>query len=98
MRLSTRMMIMRTGRIPVRKTVSGAILAKPMAMMMERVRKTHRALRMGPGKTREHRMGRGKGRRKGKGWGMEMVKGKELLNKTQGEMISHVPLLCSCRS
>ena len=49
----------------------------------------------GTGKGREQRMGRGKGR--GRGRGREMVKGKVLLNKPQGEMISLVPLLRSCR-
>jgi hypothetical protein len=43
----------------------------------------------------------GKGKRKvtedGKGRGREMVKGKVLLNKPQGEMISLVRLLCSSR-
>jgi hypothetical protein len=47
----------------------------------------------GPGKGREQRMGRGKGR----GRGMEAVMGKVLFNKPLGEMISLVPLLCSCR-
>jgi hypothetical protein len=49
----------------------------------------------------EKRTGKGKGKRtgrgKGRGSGRERVKGKELLNKPQGEMISIVPLLCICR-
>ena len=54
----------------------------------------------GTGKGTEQRTGRGMGR----GWGRETVKEREtamrkvLLNKPQGEMISHVTLLCSCRS
>jgi len=47
----------------------------------------------GPGMGREQMMGRGKGR----GRGRETLKRKVLLNKPQGEMISLVPLLCSCR-
>jgi hypothetical protein len=47
----------------------------------------------GRGKERRLRTGRGKGR----GRGRETVKGKVLLNKPQGEMISLVPLLCICR-
>jgi len=46
----------------------------------------------GTGKGREQRTGTGNGR----GRGREMVKGKVLLNQPQGEMISLVPLLCSC--
>jgi len=94
---------MRTGRIPERRALEGAVLAMAMTMMMARVRRTPRAVRKGLGKGREHRMGRGKGRRlrrgggKGRGRGIETVKGKVLLNKPQGEMISLVPLLCSCR-
>jgi hypothetical protein len=61
------------------------------------------AVRTGLGKGREHRMGRGKGMRlrtgRGKGIarGRETVKGKVLFNTPQEEMISLVPLLCSCR-
>jgi hypothetical protein len=47
----------------------------------------------GRGKERRLRTGRGKGR----GRGRETVKGKVLLNKPQGEMISLAPLLCICR-
>ena len=44
-------------------------------------------------------MGRGKGwgRQRRKGRGRETVKGKVLLNKPQEELISLMPLLCSCR-
>jgi hypothetical protein len=45
------------------------------------------------GKGIEQRMGRGTGT----GKGYETVTGKVLLNTPQGEMISLVPLLCSCR-
>jgi len=72
---------------------SGAVLAMPMTMTMATVRRTRRAVRKGPEKGREQRTGRGKGR----GRGRETVKGKILLNKPQWEMISLVPLLCSCR-
>jgi len=93
--------MMTTGRIPERRAVEGAILAMAMTMTTARVRRTHRAVRKGPGKGRVQRMGRGKGRgrqpRKGRGRGMETVKGKVLLNKPQEEMISLVPLLCSCK-
>jgi len=69
-------MMMRTGRIPERRAVDGAVLALTMTMMTARVRTTRRAVRKGPGKRREQRMGRGKGR----GRGRETVKGKVLLN------------------
>jgi hypothetical protein len=59
-----------------------------MTMTIARVRRTHRAVRTGPGKRRKQWMGRGKG----SGWGREMVKGKVMLNKPQGEMISRVML------
>jgi len=45
----------------------------------------------GNGKGTQDGMGTGKGR------GRETVKGQVLLNKPHGEMISLVPLLCSCR-
>jgi len=64
-------------------------------------------VRQGPGtgQTQQMRPGRrcGKGWRRGRqlgtgrGRGRETVKGKVLLNKPQGEMISLMPLLCSCR-
>jgi hypothetical protein len=47
-----------------------------MKMITRRLRRTRRAVRKGPGKGREQRMGWGKGR----GRGREMVKGKVLLN------------------
>jgi hypothetical protein len=90
------MMMMRTGRIPECRAVEGAVLAMAMTMTMERVRRTRREVGKGPGKGRERRTGRA--RAKGRGRGRETVKGKVLLNKPQGEMISLVPLLCSCRS
>jgi hypothetical protein len=86
------MIIMRSGQIPECLAVEGAALAMAMTMVMARVRGTHRAVRKGLGKGREQRMGS----RKGRGKCREIVKGKVLLNKPQGEMISLVPLLCSC--
>ena len=83
---------MRTGRIPERQVVDEAIPVMTMTMTTARVMRTRRAVRKGPGKGRKQRMGRGKGR----GGGRETVKGKVLLNKPQGEMISLVPLLYSC--
>jgi hypothetical protein len=62
-------------------------------MTMERVRMTRSEVRKGLGKGREYKTRRGKGR----GRGRETVKGKVLLNKPQGEMISLVPLLSSYR-
>jgi hypothetical protein len=85
--------MMTTGRIPERRTVEGAVLAMAITMTMARVRRTHRAVRKGPGKGREQRIGRGMGKRRGR----ETAKGKVLLNKPQGEMISLVLLLCGCR-
>jgi hypothetical protein len=70
------MKIIRTGRIPECVAVDGAVLAMTMIMTTATVRRTHRAVRKGPGKGREHRMGRGKER----GRGRETVKGKVLLN------------------
>jgi hypothetical protein len=98
-----RIMMMTTWRIPVCRVVEGAVLAMAMTMTMARVRRTRRVVRMGQGKGKEQRIGRGKGRRlrtgrgKGRGRGRETVKGKLLLNIPQEEMISLVPLLCSCR-
>ena len=99
--------MMRTGRIPEHSAVEGAVLAMTITMTTARVRRTRRAVRQGLGNGRAQRMGRGKGRRlrtgrgKGRGRGRrrgkEMVKGKVVLNKPLGEMISLVPLLCSCR-
>jgi hypothetical protein len=88
------MMMMTTGLIPVRQAVEGAVLARAITMTTARVRRTCRALRKGPGKGREQTTGRGKGR----GRGRETVERKVLLNEPQGEIISPVPLLCSCRS
>jgi hypothetical protein len=65
-----------------------------MTMTTARVKRTHRALRNALGKGREQMMGS----RRGRGRGRETVKGKVELNEPQGEMISLVPLLCSCRS
>jgi len=94
--------MMTTGRIPEHRAVEGANLAMAMTMTTARVRRTRRAVRKGPGKSRVPRMGRGhrSGRqpRKGRGRGRETAKGKVLLNKPQEEMISLVPLLCSCRT
>ena len=47
----------------------------------------------GTGKGKGTQDGKGKGKGKGKG----NCKGKGILNKPQGEMISLVPLLCRCR-
>jgi hypothetical protein len=55
------MMMMRTGRIPVSRVVEGALLAMGMTVMKAIMNRTDRAVRMGPGKGREHRMRRGKG-------------------------------------
>jgi hypothetical protein len=88
------MRMMRTGQIPELGAVEVAVLAMAMTMTMERVRRTRREVRNGPGKGTEQSTGRGKGR----GRGRETVKGKILFNKPQGEMISLVPLLCSCRT
>jgi hypothetical protein len=68
-------------------------MAMAMKMTMARVRRTRSAVRKKPGKGREQRTGRGKGR----GRGRETVKGKVVLHKPHGEMISGVPLLCSYR-
>jgi hypothetical protein len=70
------MMMMRTGWILERRAVDGAVLVLPMKMTTVRERRTCRAVRKGPGKGSEQRMGRGKGR----GRGRETVKGKVLLN------------------
>ena len=49
------MMMMRTGQIPEHLTVEGAVLAMAMTMTMERVRRTRREVRKGPGKGRKQR-------------------------------------------
>jgi hypothetical protein len=71
-----------------------------MTITTVRVRRTHWAERKALGRRREERLGRGKGRGKGRGrgrlWrkgrGREMIKGKVMLNKPQGKMISLVLL------
>jgi len=89
-------------RMLERRAVEEAILAMEITMTTATVRRTRRAVGQGPGKGREQRIGRGKGRGRGMQWtkergrGRETLKGKVLLNKPQGEMISLVPLLCSC--
>jgi len=67
-----RMMVMRTGGIPERGVVEGAVLEMPMTVRMARVRRTRREVRKGPGKGREQRTGMVKGT----GRGRETVKGK----------------------
>ena len=95
--------MMTTGQILVRRAVERAVMAMAITMTTARVRRTRRAVRKRLGKGREQRMGRGKGRRlrtgrgKGRGRGRETVMGKVLLNTPKEEMISLVPLLCSCR-
>ena len=84
---------MRTWQMPVGREVEGAVLAIAMTMTMAKVRRTRRVVSKCLQKGREQRTGRGQGR----GRGTETVKGKELLNKPQGEMISLVPLVGSCR-
>jgi hypothetical protein len=91
----TRMRMMRTGQIPELGAGEVAVLAMLMTITMERVRRTRREVRNGPGKGTEQSTGTGKGR--GRGRGRETVKGKILFNKPQAEMISLVPVLCSCR-
>jgi hypothetical protein len=71
-----RMMMMTTGWIPEGQVVDGAVLAMTMKMTMVRVWRTCRAVRKGPVRGKEQRMGRGKGR--GRGW--ETVNGNVLLN------------------
>jgi hypothetical protein len=57
---TTRMMMMRTGRIPDGLAVEGAVLAMEMTMTTASVRRTRRVVRKEPGKGRVQRMGRGK--------------------------------------
>jgi len=47
----------RTGQIPQRLAVDGALLAMAMTMMMATVRRTCIAVKKKPGKGREQRMG-----------------------------------------
>jgi len=76
MRSLTRIMMMTTGRIPERRAVDGAVLAMKMTITTPRVGRTRGAVRKGPGRGREQKLGRGKERGRGRG----MVKGKVLLN------------------
>jgi hypothetical protein len=71
----------------------------PMTMTMARGNRTRRAVTKEPGQGRVQSIGRGneRGLQRRKGRGRETVKGKVLLNKPQEEIISHMPLLCSCR-
>jgi hypothetical protein len=62
MRKSTRMMTMTTGQILVGGVVEAAVLAMAISMTTTRVRRTRRALTMGPGNGIEKRTGSGKGR------------------------------------
>jgi len=102
-------MMMRTARILDRPAVEVPILSMAMTMTMARVNRRSRVARKPARKGREQWIGRRKGRRPSTGrgngrgsgkWcgrGMETVKGKVLLNKPQAEMISLIPLRCSCR-
>jgi len=47
------MMMMRTGRVPERCVVEGAVPAMAMTVTTARVRRTRRLVREGPGKSRE---------------------------------------------
>jgi hypothetical protein len=99
------MMMMTTGRIPVRRDVEGVVMAITMTMTTARVRRRPRAVRQRLGRGREQRMGRGKGRRlrtgrgkgRARGRGRGTVKRKVLFHTPHEEMISLVLLLCSCR-
>jgi hypothetical protein len=97
------MMMMNNGQSMDCQAVEGTIPEMPMRITTVKIRRTCRALRHVLGKGREERMARGTGRQlrmgRGKEWARarELVKGKVLLNKPQGEMISLVPLICSCR-
>jgi hypothetical protein len=53
MRYSIRMMMIRTGRIPERRAVEGAVLAMAMTISTMRVRRTRMAVSKGLGKRRE---------------------------------------------
>jgi hypothetical protein len=67
MKYSKRMMMMRTGQIPLGRVVHGPVLAMVMTMTTARVRRTRREVRKQLGKGWVPRMGRGKGRGKGRG-------------------------------
>jgi len=102
-RYSTRMMMMRPGRMPERRAFEIAVPAMTMTMTMVRTRRTCTGVSKRLGKGREHRMGsgkgrqlrteRGKGRARGAGTGMWKIS----FNKPHGEMISLVLLLRRCR-
>jgi len=105
--------MMRTAQIPKHWAVEEAVLVMAMTMTMARVRRTPRAVRKWLGMGREQQRGRGTGRwlsmgreigrgsrkQRGKGMGRarEIVKGKIVLHKPQGEIISLLPLLWSWR-
>ena len=61
--------MMRTGQMPGHRAVEGAILAMAMTRTTVRVRRTLRAVRKGPGKGWDQRMGRGNRRRLSTGRG-----------------------------
>jgi len=72
--------MMRTGRIPKRRAVEGAVLVMAMSMMTARVRRACRAVRKEQGKGKGTKDGKGKGKGKateeGKGKATEEGKGK----------------------
>jgi hypothetical protein len=92
-------MMTRTGRILEGRAVEDAIMVMAMTLATASVRRACRPVRNEPGKGRVQWMGggKGRGRQRRKGRGRETVKGKVLLNKPQQEMISRMPLLCSCK-
>jgi hypothetical protein len=57
-----RMMMMTPRPIPERQVVERAVLAIIITISTARVRRIHRAVKMGLGKRREQRTGRGNGR------------------------------------
>jgi hypothetical protein len=96
---------MGTEQITECQVAEGAVLVMAMTMTTARVRRTHGAVRKGPGNRREQKMGRRNGQRKGKWKGKAMEnrkakakgngKGIGIVKQTQGGMISFMPLLCS---
>jgi hypothetical protein len=56
MRQSTRIKIMRTGRIPEGRAVEGPVLAMAMTIMTVRMKRTRRVVRKEQGKGRVERM------------------------------------------
>jgi hypothetical protein len=86
------MIMMRTERIPECGAAEGAVQAMSMTMTVARVRRTRRAVRKGPAKGWKQRTGRIKETER------ETERGKVLLNEPLGVVISHMLLLCSCRS